>query len=254
MEMERVRGPDGKLTNWVTGARMAWIEVPKEKIDGRIDCGVFKASIFYREMLDDMECRNCLRKGHKMKNCKEPERCRRCHKVGHKIATCGEEIGDENEGLNENSMSQRAKRQVNHNNQREEESLEGKYKNEKQGEKHDERRDGLSAGQTESNEIDENGKNLKEDGLKIQPTVRNSVRRKGSSKNNKSEKVMKSSDKNSSDEEVENEIGKNKRKDKKKIKDKNGMNESTSNSESDGEIKKVEENTKNRGRPSVKEI
>lgn len=88
LDMERIRGPDGKLTNWVTGGRIAWIEVPKEPVSPMIDCGLFKAKIYYKEMVREIECRRCLGKGHVVKNCTNEERCRGCKAIGHRVAEC----------------------------------------------------------------------------------------------------------------------------------------------------------------------
>lgn len=91
MDMERVRGPDGKLTNWITGRRMMWIEVPKVPLPRVVDCGLFRASLFYKEMLKELECRRCFGKGHYAKDCVEQERCRKCRNVGHRMVDC--EVG-----------------------------------------------------------------------------------------------------------------------------------------------------------------
>lgn len=88
LDMERVRGPDGKLTNWVTGRRMVWIEIPKSPLPRLVDCGLFKAVIFHKEMIKEMECRKCFGRGHKAKECVQEERCRRCKEVGHRAADC----------------------------------------------------------------------------------------------------------------------------------------------------------------------
>ena len=268
MEMERVRGPDGKLTNWVTGARTVWIEVPKEKIEQRIDCGVFKASIFYRELLEDMECRNCLKKGHKASNCKEPERCRRCRKVGHKMAECVEAMNGEDIGSNAKKESERKgdwRNQI-------EEMVKENRKEKNLKEKHDERSTEEMVVQAECYEMERKEKEgieeEREEGRKegitsdIQKNMsdgKSHRNKRVSEKGGKKGKVVKEMDMTSSEGEQEDSKMKDKKKQNRKnsnreSKGKKSLTESSCNSETEDERKKLDNNITNRGRPVMKEM
>ena len=249
MEMERVRGPDGKLTNWVTGARIVWIEVPKEKTPEKVDCGVFKASLFYKEMLQDIECRNCLMKGHKARFCRELERCRRCKKVGHKMATCGENLEEERMGINEamrEMESDRASRSDgSETGNRDDDDTEGK-----DGENFDQANAVEMEGQRDEPETEiDNAKQKKQSPGRSNGKKRNESSRKG--------REWKDVDRSSSeDDQEENKLKEKKSERKKKIsmetsKEKD-MDERSTNADTEDEVKKSEGSKSNRSRPTVK--
>ena len=81
---EKARGPDGKLTDWKTGRRFVWIDLPKGEVKRSLKMGTFTAYIFFREMRDNMQCRRCLQNGHKAVNCQNEEVCLTCKKAGHR--------------------------------------------------------------------------------------------------------------------------------------------------------------------------
>ena len=87
MEMERVRD-EGKLTNWVSGRRFVWIELPKKRLSKVLDMGLFKGFLFHKEMKEEEECGNCLKRGHSRRECKNDMICRKCKKAGHAMAVC----------------------------------------------------------------------------------------------------------------------------------------------------------------------
>ena len=251
MEMERVRGPDGKLTNWVTGARIVWIEVPKEKIPGKVDCGVFKASLFYREMLQDIECRNCLMKGHKAKFCRELERCRRCKKVGHKMAVCGENLEEEerieiNETMREIESDRASHSDGNEVGNREEEDTDGEDR-----ENYDQV-NVVEIGQRKESEPEIS--NVKQ---KKQSPGRSNGKKRGANESSQKGKGRRDVTLSSSEDEQEENKLEDKNRDKKKTtsmeasKEKD-TDECSTNADTEDELKKTEGGKSNRSRPMVK--
>ena len=83
---ERVRDPEGKLTDWLTGARFVWIETPQYPLSRFLTMGPFRASLFHREMKET--CNKCLEKGHQARECKNEEVCHACHQPGHRKQDC----------------------------------------------------------------------------------------------------------------------------------------------------------------------
>ena len=83
---ERVRDPEGKLTDWLTGARFVWIETPQYPLSRFMTMGPFRASLFHREMKET--CNRCLEKGHQARECKNEEVCHACHIPGHRKQDC----------------------------------------------------------------------------------------------------------------------------------------------------------------------
>ena len=81
---EKARGPDGKLTDWKTGRRFVWIDLPSSDVKRSMNMGSFTAYIFFREMRDKMQCRRCLQSGHKAIDCRNEEVCLTCKKTGHR--------------------------------------------------------------------------------------------------------------------------------------------------------------------------
>ena len=85
---ERYRNKDGQLTNFVTGRRMCWAEVPAVSLPVRMEMGVFKASIFYREQTRNHFCFRCRASGHRAAECPQQPKCWSCGEVGHEKAVC----------------------------------------------------------------------------------------------------------------------------------------------------------------------
>ena len=84
IQFEKARGPDGKLTDWKTGRRFVWIDLPKGEVKRSLNMGSFTAYIFFREMRDKMQCRRCLQSDHKAVDCPNDEVCLTCKKAGHR--------------------------------------------------------------------------------------------------------------------------------------------------------------------------
>ncbi|GFS17866.1 hypothetical protein ElyMa_004993300 [Elysia marginata] len=80
--MEKVRDRSGNLTDWVTGRRIVWIEMPATTLPFTTQIGPFKAWVYYREQKN--VCRRCFRQGHKTEECKNEEACMKCGKPGHR--------------------------------------------------------------------------------------------------------------------------------------------------------------------------
>ncbi|GFR66097.1 hypothetical protein ElyMa_003675600 [Elysia marginata] len=93
--MEGIRDPQGKLTEWLSGRRFVWIDVPKTNIEQYIDVSQFKARLFHKEMVTEMTCRRCLKKGHSAKNCTYEEVCFVCKKPGHRAVNCQKQVEED---------------------------------------------------------------------------------------------------------------------------------------------------------------
>ena len=81
---EKARGPDRMLTDWRTGRRSVWIDLPKQEVSRHCKMGDFSAFLFHEEMKDSMTCRRCLQKGHMARDCPNEEICLDCRKPGHR--------------------------------------------------------------------------------------------------------------------------------------------------------------------------
>ncbi|GFR77506.1 hypothetical protein ElyMa_000510100 [Elysia marginata] len=92
--MEGIRDPQGKLTEWLSGRRFVWIDLPKTTIDPVINVGLFKGRLFYKEMITEIICRRCLEKGHSARFCTKEEVCLHCKTPGHRAADCSDKIKD----------------------------------------------------------------------------------------------------------------------------------------------------------------
>ena len=81
---ERARGPDGSLSDWKTGRRMVWINVPQKPLNKYMKMGNgFSANLYYKEMRQTSKCHKCLEVGHIAKNCDKEVVCMTCMKPGH---------------------------------------------------------------------------------------------------------------------------------------------------------------------------
>lgn len=94
---ERDRDVNGRLTEWMTGRKFVYINVPPDPLPRNVMIGGFKASLYHREQKglgqsdNTVTCRKCLQKGHRAANCQNPIRCKQCHKDGHRAGdgVCG---------------------------------------------------------------------------------------------------------------------------------------------------------------------
>ena len=82
---EKARGPDGSLSDWKTGRRMVWVNVPLKPLNRFMKMGNgFSAVLYYKEMKESRRCNKCLQYGHIAKYCEQEEVCFTCKKPGHK--------------------------------------------------------------------------------------------------------------------------------------------------------------------------
>lgn len=87
LKYSRARTPDNKLTNFKTGDRFVDITVPDSPLPKKLSVGIFTASIYHKEQKqskEDIECGNCMLKGHLRKDCKNEVVCYDCRIQGHK--------------------------------------------------------------------------------------------------------------------------------------------------------------------------
>ena len=90
--LEYARNPlTKKMTNWLTGRRFIYIEVPKKDLPKYVSMGPFKARLLYRDPSKEntVKCRKCLGSGHWASTCNNLVKCLDCGQEGHKR-------GDEN--------------------------------------------------------------------------------------------------------------------------------------------------------------
>lgn len=83
--MEKVRDRSGRLTDWTTGRRILWIELPATSLPHVTQIGPFRATLYYREQKKPA-CRRCLQEGHRAQDCTNPEVCSECKQPGHRKA------------------------------------------------------------------------------------------------------------------------------------------------------------------------
>ena len=87
LKYSRARDPDGKLTNFKTGDRFVDIVVPDEPLPKKLPIGIFTASLYHKEQRTargEIECGNCMLKGHVRKDCPNETVCYVCKNPGHK--------------------------------------------------------------------------------------------------------------------------------------------------------------------------
>ena len=84
ISFEKARGPDRMLTDWRTGRRSVWIDLPQAEVSRYCKMGDFSALLFYKEMKASVECRRCFQKGHMARDCPNEELCLDCKKPGHR--------------------------------------------------------------------------------------------------------------------------------------------------------------------------
>ena len=81
---EKARGPDKMLSDWRTGRRSVWIDLPQREVSKYCKMGDFTATLYYKEMKLHMQCRRCLQKGHMARDCSNQEVCFDCKQPGHR--------------------------------------------------------------------------------------------------------------------------------------------------------------------------
>ena len=87
MKYSRARDPKGKLTNFKTGDRFVDIVVPDDALPKQMSVGAFTAFLYYKEQKQaekELECGNCMEKGHRRKECPNTVVCYNCRQPGHK--------------------------------------------------------------------------------------------------------------------------------------------------------------------------
>ena len=85
IQMEKARAPDRSLTDWKTGRRFVWIDLPPKPLPRSFKMGDFLAQLFYREMQQRPNvCFRCLQPGHRARECENDEVCHTCKKPGHR--------------------------------------------------------------------------------------------------------------------------------------------------------------------------
>ena len=84
IQFEKARGPDRMLSDWKTGRRYVWVDVPTKTMSKNIKMGEFMAYIYYKEMKKTQECFKCLKVGHRAAECENEEVCLTCRKPGHR--------------------------------------------------------------------------------------------------------------------------------------------------------------------------
>ena len=84
--MEKARRPDGSLSNWKTGRRMVWINLPARPLPRSTRIGNFLAFLYYREMRE-AENTGQLRqeKAREASDYSREEVCSTCNKPGHRL-------------------------------------------------------------------------------------------------------------------------------------------------------------------------
>ena len=83
---EYARDPSSKkLTDWMTGRRFLYIDLPNETLPKTTKMGPFVAKLFYKERpKEPKQCRRCFGKGHWTNSCPNKERCYDCNEEGHR--------------------------------------------------------------------------------------------------------------------------------------------------------------------------
>ena len=67
--MEGIRDGNGRLTEWLSGRRFAYIDLPSRHIDSDLAVGQFKGKLFYRELKGQQKCFRCQQRGHRAVEC-----------------------------------------------------------------------------------------------------------------------------------------------------------------------------------------
>ena len=82
---EKAREENGHLTNFKTGRRYIYIEVPPQPLPYRTKIGNYTATLYHKEQRRMRKCRNCLQQHeHDGRSCDRPVKCRTCMEDGHR--------------------------------------------------------------------------------------------------------------------------------------------------------------------------
>ena len=148
IQFEKARGPDRMLSDWKTGRRYVWVDVPSKTMPKSIKMGDFMAYIYYKEMKKTQECYRCLKVGHRASECQNEEVCLSCRKPGHRRGDpiCGLEPASEGEFSGEETDDDKSVED----NDKDENKEHGKNRDEKQGSDTD------SGEEEEDKEVSEN--------------------------------------------------------------------------------------------------
>ena len=87
MKYSKARDPKAKLTNFKTDDRFVDIVVPDDALPKQLSVGAFTAFLYYKKQKQaekQLECGNCMEKGHRRKECLNPVVCYNCRQPGHK--------------------------------------------------------------------------------------------------------------------------------------------------------------------------
>ena len=85
IQMERARAPDRTLSDWKTGRRFVWIDLPSNPIPRSMKMGEFQSQLYHREMRQSAsKCYRCLQEGHRARECQNEEVCHTCKQPGHR--------------------------------------------------------------------------------------------------------------------------------------------------------------------------
>ena len=86
LNYEHVRSPIDKtlIDRFWNANRFVIIKVPKEQLPSFIRIGKFKVYLKYRERNEQLNCHNCLKRGHLAANCRNETVCTSCRETGHK--------------------------------------------------------------------------------------------------------------------------------------------------------------------------
>ena len=106
LQFEKARDPQGFLTDWKTGRRFVYIDLPSNSMRNSLKMGEFTAQVFYREMRQNQKCFNCLQPGHRAAECPNEQVCMSCLQPGHRRgdALCGGEYMKVSNQLEDNEV------------------------------------------------------------------------------------------------------------------------------------------------------
>jgi len=86
---ELARDRDGKLTQWETGRRFVFINIPSSPLPTALIVGIFTGSLYHREQAKKAKtCNKCLQEGHVTATCTSAVVCLSCRQPGHRRGEC----------------------------------------------------------------------------------------------------------------------------------------------------------------------
>ena len=112
---EKARAPDGSLSDWKTGRRMVWVNVPLKPLNRFMRMGNgFSAVLYYKEMRESRKCNKCLQYGHIAKYCEREEVCFTCKKTGHRKGDPKCDLGSQEIEITDNQSHEESKEDDQH--------------------------------------------------------------------------------------------------------------------------------------------